>query len=96
MMTLPVSPFWLSFGLGLYVIRFLADYAKLRLYVPGKVFHVTTPIHIHHFLFGFLTCILAFVYYRAGDRFIGDSLAGISAALWASEAKELVLQNWQH
>jgi hypothetical protein len=99
------SPFWFTFGLGLFIIRILADYIKVRWYWDWKN-HKTNisqytkvvkskRIHLHHFLFGLALAPITWVCFALGQDFVATLLAGLVAALIASEAKELILLEWR-
>lgn len=158
---LPWAPFFYSFGPGLFVIKILADWWKLRLYYPLRpvegaslrpsqeveqrawdryrktleqyekmsyqqlrnvIVHEppeqkTTRLsvdeldyllrdaifagkaekryHIHHFLLGIPLSFLSWGFFVYGQNFWGLIFAGIVAALFLSELKELVTQEWQ-
>jgi len=85
------SPFWFSFGSGLALIRLLADWIKLRWYHQNRF---GKRLHLHHFLFGFPMAVASWITLLLGHGITGQILAGFAAALWFSEAKELILQKW--
>lgn len=86
------SPFWFTFGVGLYGIRVVADYAKKRVYLHKG----GQSIHLHHFLLGFPSTILSWGLFAVNQDYAAWALAGFASALWASETKELILQKWRH
>jgi len=84
-------PFWVTFGLGLYGTRIVADYLKARVYYPAK----DNKIHLHHFLLAIPTSILSWILFSVNQDSTAWACAGFASALWASETKELILQQWQ-
>jgi hypothetical protein len=154
---LPSAPFFYTFGPGLFVIRIVADWWRIRLYLPltnarqalrapavtmkpsppaealaqlqsqyAKMnYHTlsqelnkitdTTPtspdtqtvlesafkskaqqrIHIHHFIFGIPCMFLSWALFAVGQNWWALIIAGITAALFLSELKELITQQWQ-
>ena len=151
-----MAPFFYSFGPGLFVIRILADWWKVRLYLPlttaQRTLRSTTAnmmpssadmltqlktqysamdfdsltkelnasaksssldpeaqsiletafkskvqqkIHIHHFIFGIPSMFVSWCLFAFGQGWWGWILAGITAALFLSELKELITQQWE-
>ena len=98
------SPFWFTFGLGLFIIRILADYIKVRCYWDWKnhktnILQYTTLVkskrlHLHHFLFGLALAPLTWILFALSQDFMATMFAGLVAALIASEMKELILMEW--
>lgn len=151
------APFFYSFGPGLFIIRVVADWWKVRLYFPLNPpqptlglstlrrkamatpelrdryeamsyeslrkelidFRVNPAVykngrivdrelveyvyagkalkkyHIHHFIFGIPGMFLSWIFFVYGRGWIGLFTAGITAALFLSELRELVTQDWQ-
>ena len=81
------SPFWFTFGLGLYLIRIFADYFRIRVHA--------NHIHLHHFLLGFLWMFTSWFLFSQSQDFYAWLTAGLTAAFFASETKELILQKWK-
>lgn len=149
---LPWAPFFYSFGPGLFVIKILADWLRLRLYVPltsvgqrsrskpsgdtsqeasklrkryqmmdyrelrNALIHApdreTSQLaqeimedfyihkaeeryHIHHFVFGLPLMFLSWGLFVYGESWWGLCVAGIVAALFLSELRELITQKWE-
>jgi hypothetical protein len=98
------SPFWFTLGLGLFIIRILADYVKVRWYHKWKRGDLSIlqyvkigkskRIHLHHFLFGLALAPITWILFALNQDFVATMLAGLVAALIASEMKELILMEW--
>ena len=84
-------PGWITFGLGLFGIRIVADYLKARLYWKTG----DAKIHLHHFLAGFPLMIVSVILYQNQILFYAGLITGFVFALFASETKELILRHWQ-
>lgn len=82
----PETAFWIAFGLGLYGIRVMADYVRLRLHIRG--------VHVHHFVWGCALTPATWILFYYDLLWLAMPLAGIVAALVASETKEVILQKW--
>ena len=88
------------------MIRLLADYMKVRLYIPlsetqkyrSFMIQKQAPgknrIHIHHFVWGIVCAFAAIGALYWNQVYPGAFLAALAASLIASEAKEMVLQKW--
>jgi len=106
----PAEIFWATAFLSSLLIRLLADYVKIRLYVrrdrsllgPSIITvarrgRKDPGVHVHHFVWGIVSAFIAIaILYHGNHQLIevGMFSAGLAAALIASEAKELVLQKW--
>jgi L-alanine-DL-glutamate epimerase-like enolase superfamily enzyme len=85
------NPFWFAGFTTFFITRVIADYLKKRVYwKTGDL-----KVHLHHFLVGFPVIEISIILYNLQIMAPANLLAGISTALWASEAKELILQLWQ-
>lgn len=80
----------MTFGVGLYTIRIVADYFKKRFYWHKG----SNRVHIHHFLLGFPATVLSWILFSVGQDSTAWAFAGFASALWASESKELILMKW--
>lgn len=154
---LPWAPFFYSFGPGLFFIRMVADWWKLRLYLPlekaqrslrsatartkrslttenlvglkekyatmdykalSQKLNKVTPaastsleaqtilesafeseaqkrLHVHHFIFGIPSMFVSWLLFVIGQGWWALIAAGLTAALFLSELKELITQQWE-
>jgi Mn2+/Fe2+ NRAMP family transporter len=52
-------------------------------------------VHIHHFIFGIPSMFISWALFALGQGWWAGIVAGITAALFLSELKELITQQWQ-
>lgn len=83
----PLLLFFAAWAIANPTIRFLADYETIRLYVHR--------VHLHHFIFGLILTPITAVLLIYNDFTVAGVLGGVIMALVLSEAKQLILQDWQ-
>lgn len=106
----PLTVFFASAFISSLIIRFLADYVKIRLYIQKRkkkyrpkilIIHDVLGksirirgIHIHHFVWGILALIVAFALAYKDVQPYDMAVVGLAVALIMSEFKEIILQGW--
>lgn len=96
------SPFWFTFGVGLYGIRLAADYFHVRLHWTKKgpklsffqLMKRDRGVHLHHFIWAFPSFVISFVLLEFDIIIPAQLLLGFALALVVSESKELILMKW--
>ena len=87
----PLAQFSVVGWLAYIPIRYLADYAKIRWYIPQKNH---ARIHMHHYKFG-LILMLPTMWALWEHAWFAPSLAAILSALIFSEIVELMTGKWK-